>query len=150
MKVKVLLQSDVKGIGKKGQIVEVSRGYATNYLLPKKLAVIATDEVIKNAKAQEEATKRKIEKEKKEAMETAQKLDNRQIVISRKAGETGKLFGSITAKEIAEILKEQFGVSVDRKSIEIPNPIKSIGEFEIYVDFGFGYKAKMLITVNPE
>lgn len=150
MKVKILLTEDIKGVGKKGEIVEVSRGYATNYILPKKLGVIATEQVIKDFESREKAKLRRIEKEKKLAEENASKINSTRLTIQRKAGEGGKLFGAVTPKEIAEAIKRQIGVNIDKKAIEISNPIKSVGEFEVFVDFGYGYKAKVYLNVVAE
>ncbi|MCX7831816.1 MAG: 50S ribosomal protein L9 [Actinobacteria bacterium] len=150
MKVKILLTADIKGVGKKGEIVEVSRGYATNYILPKKLGIIATEQVINDFKSKEEAKLRRFEKEKKLAEETASRIDSSRLTIKRKAGEAGKLFGAVTQKEIAEAIRSQIGINIDKKSIEISTPIKSVGEFEVSVDLGFGYKAKIYLIVEAE
>lgn len=150
MKVKVVLLADIKGVGKKGEIVEVARGYADNYLLPRKLAQIATDAVIKSLKDKQEAEKRKLEKEKQKAAETAARLKNVKLVLKRKAGESGRLFGSITAREIAEAIKKSTGDNVDRKSIVIPGPIKNVGEFKVDIELGFGIKSEITVVVEPE
>lgn len=150
MKVKVVLLADIKGVGKKGDIVEVSRGYADNYLLPKKLARIATEDVIKTIKELEEVKKRKLEKERQRALNLASKLKETRLVIKKKAGESGKLFGSITPKEIADALKSATGESIDKKSIVIDVPIKTLGEFKITVELGFGIKTDLILEVKPE
>jgi len=150
MKVKVVLLTDVKGVGKKGEIVEVAKGYADNYLLPRKLAQIATDAVIKALKEKQEAEKRKLEKERQKAAETAARLKNVTLIIKRKAGESGRLFGSITAREIADALEKVIGESIDRKSIVISNPIKNVGEFKVEVELGFGIRSELKVVVEPE
>jgi large subunit ribosomal protein L9 len=150
VKVKVVLLADIKGVGKKGEIVEVSRGYADNYLLPKKLARIATEDVIKTIKELEEVKKRKLEKERQRALNLASKLKATRLVIKKKAGESGKLFGSITPKEIADALKSATGESIDKKSIVIDVPIKTLGEFKITVELGFGIKTDLILEVKPE
>lgn len=150
MKVKVLLTADVKGIGKKGDVVEVSRGYASNYLIPKKLGILATEDVVNTYKAKQQAQERKIEKERKTAKEVAAMLEGKKLVVRKKVGESGKLFGSITPKELAELINSNFKVSVDKKEIEISNPIKSVGEFEVNVNTGFGFSATITVVVEPE
>lgn len=150
MKVRVILLQDVKGIGKKGEIVQVSRGYALNYLFPKKLAVEATEEAVRDLKARSEAQAKKLEREKQAAAEKASRINGKIIRVRKKAGEGGKLFGSITPKEISEILQRELDVKIDRKQIELPNPVKSTGEFSVRVELGFGQSATFTLVVEPE
>lgn len=134
---KVILQQDVRDHGKKGQLVDVSDGYARNYLFPRKLAVPATADAMNTMKLQEKARLRKIEEEKARATENAKKLESVVVKISAKAGENGKLFGSVTNKDISDALKEQFGIEVEKSRIVVSDPIKSYGPFEVKCKFGY-------------
>ncbi len=128
---KVILLQDVKGHGKKGQMAEVSDGYARNYLLPRKLAVLATNDAMNVMKQQEKARLAQIEREKAEAMETVEKLKNCIVKIPAKAGQGGRLFGAVTSKEISDGLKEQFGIDIEKNRIVQTEPIKNFGTYEI-------------------
>jgi large subunit ribosomal protein L9 len=130
---KVLLLADVRGQGKKGEVVNVADGYARNYLFPRKLAVEVTPAVIAELKAQEEANARRIEKERAEARELAQKLQAIVVKINAASGEGGKLYGAVTSKDIAEALQEQHGIAVDRRKIELASDIKACGKYTIDV-----------------
>lgn len=132
---KVILQQDVKGQGKKGQLVEVSDGYARNFLLPKKLAVPATAENVNTMKQQEKARLAQQAAEKAEAQALAKKLEGLSVTISAKAGEGGRLFGAVTAKEISEALASQHGLNIAKTKIVMDEPIKACG--------GYQYKAKL-------
>jgi large subunit ribosomal protein L9 len=132
---KVILQQDVKGQGKKGQLVEVSDGYARNFLLPKKLAVPATAENVNTMKQQEKARLAQQAAEKAEAQALAKKLEGLSVTISAKAGEGGRLFGAVTAKEISEALSAQHGLNIAKTKIVMDEPIKACG--------GYQYKAKL-------
>ena len=124
---KVILQQDVRGQGKKGQMVEVSDGYARNFLLPKKLAVTATPESINTMKQQEKAKKAQMAAEKAEAEAVSKKLEGLMVKISAKAGEGGRLFGAVTAKEISEALAAQHGLNIAKTKLVLEDPIKSCG-----------------------
>lgn len=150
MKVRVILLQDVKSIGKKGEIVEVSRGYALNYLFPKKLAVEATEKALKELKARSQAQIKKLEREKQAAIEKASRINGRIVKVKKKAGESGKLFGSITPKELSEIISKELGIKIDKKQLELLSPIKSTGEFSVKVDLGFGQLATFTLVVEPE
>lgn len=132
---KVILQQDVKGQGKKGQLVEVSDGYARNFLLPKKLAIPATAENVNTMKQQEKARLAQQAAEKAEAQALAKKLEGLSVTISAKAGEGGRLFGAVTAKEISEALSAQHGLNIAKTKIVMDEPIKACG--------GYQYKAKL-------
>ena len=133
---KVILQQDVKGHGKKGQMVEVSDGYGRNFLLPRKLAVEATAENVNTMKMQDKAKKAKEAEEKAQAQAIAEQLKNCQVKISAKAGQGGRLFGSVTSKEISESLKEQQKLDINKTKIVLPDPIKSFGTFEVKCKLG--------------
>ncbi|MBO4847872.1 MAG: 50S ribosomal protein L9 [Clostridia bacterium] len=124
---KVLLQQDVKGTGKAGDIVNVSDGYARNFLIPKKLAVPADAGNINAANIKKSAQKHRIEMQRRNARELASGMSDLTVRVYAKAGENGRLFGSVTGKEIADALKEQYDITVDKKKIRIPEPIKSTG-----------------------
>ena len=135
---KVILQQDVKGKGKKGELVNVSDGYARNFLLPKKLAVPATQENLTVMKQQDAARQKKMEADKAKANETAEKLGDVLVKITaRGGGDGGKLFGSITSKEISEELQKQHGIEVEKNKIVQDEPIKSFGSHEIKCKLGF-------------
>jgi len=134
---KVILSEDVKGKGKKGDLVNVADGYARNYLLPRKLAVPATSENMAIMSKQEKERKKKSDDEKAAANETATKLENVLVKITAKSGEEGgKLFGSITSKEIAEELKKQHGVEIEKNKIVQDEAIKSFGAYEVKCKLG--------------
>ena len=129
----VMLNRDVKGTGKAGEVVKVSDGYARNMLLPKGYATEATDGNIRNLEKQKELQAQKKADDKAAAEKVAAALENAKVVIKTKSGEGGKLFGSITSKDIAEAAKEQTGITLDKKKIQIGNPIKNIGKFTVDV-----------------
>lgn len=147
---KVILTQEVKNVGKGGTIVEVSEGYARNYLFPRKLAVEATDNAIKQQKDREKQQKLKEEKELAEARVRAQALEGRLTSIAAKAGEGGKLYGTVTTKEIAAALKAQVGLDVDKRKIELEEPIRSLGTYEVPIKVHPQVTAKMRIQVTEE
>ena len=134
---KVILQQDVKGHGKAGQVVNVADGYARNFLIPKKLAVLATEDNVKAAKSKEKAMLAQLEHDKAEAQEVAGRLESCVVKISAKAGDGGKLFGSVTSKEISEALAEQCGIMIEKNKIVQAEPIKAFGSFEVKCKLGF-------------
>ena len=134
---KVILQQDVKGQGKKGQLVDVSDGYARNFLLAKKLAVLATPENVNTMKQQEKAKKAQMAAEKAEAEATAKKLEGLTVKVVAKAGEGGRLFGAVTGKEIAEALSKQHGVTINKAKLVLDEPIKACGGYKIKAKLGY-------------
>ena len=130
---KVILEQDVKGQGKKGDLVNVSDGYARNYLIPRGLAKEATADAMNAIKIADAAKKRRIEQERAEAKALAERLSGMPVKLKAKAGAGGRLFGSVTAKEIADGLKEQHGVEIAKNKILLEDNIKSFGSFEIKV-----------------
>ena len=130
---KVILTQDVKSQGKKDQIIEVSDGYARNFLFPKKLAVPADAKAVNEAKNKEASRLHKIEVEKQQAMEIAAKLDSILVKIVSKSGADGRLYGAVTPKDVADALQKDFAIEVDKRKINIPEPIKSYGRFELDV-----------------
>ncbi|MBR6654505.1 MAG: 50S ribosomal protein L9 [Oscillospiraceae bacterium] len=144
---KVILQQDVKGQGKKGELKEVSDGYARNFLFPKKLAVEATADNINTMKLQEKAKQAQIAKEKAEAKENAEKLKECTVKISAKAGSNGKLFGAVTSKEISDALAAQFNIEIEKNKIVQAEPIKTYGSFEVKVKLGHEISATLKVMV---
>lgn len=144
---KVILLKDVKGQGKKNQVVNVSDGYATNYLLPRKLAEVANDGNVNALNKKNELERKKKLAEIEEAQEQAEKLKNKEIIIITKTGDSGKLFGAITNKDIAIELKEKFGLEIDKKKIDM-DTIKLMGTYTIEVKLYAEVSAKMKVIVK--
>jgi len=144
---KVLLLQDVKGSGKKGDIVEVNDGYATNFLIKKNLAKKADNAVILEKQSQLASQERNKQIEKNAAVEKAKKLNDKQIIIAAKKGENGKLFGAITSKEIAEAIVNS-GIEVDKKQIVLDSPIKNIGNYFVEAKLYPGVVAKFSVVVE--
>ena len=134
---KVILQQDVKGQGKKGQMVEVSDGYARNFLLPKKLAVSATAENVNTMKQQEKARKAQEAAEKAEAEAVSKQLEGLMVKVSAKAGEGGRLFGAVPAKEISEASSAPHGLNIAKAKIVLDEPIKSCGGYQLKCKLGY-------------
>ena len=134
---KVILQQDVRGKGKKGQMIEVAEGYARNFLLPKNLAVLATADAMNTMKLQAKAKAKADAEAKAAAQELAGKLKGCQVKIAAKGGAGGKLFGAVTAKEISEQLKAQHDMELDSKKLVLPDAIKSFGSYQVKAKLGF-------------
>ena len=147
---KVILQQDVRGQGKKGQLVEVSDGYARNFLLPKKLAVPATAENVNTMKQQEQARQAQMAAEKAEAQALAEKLKSIQVKLTAKAGEGGRLFGAVTSKEIAEALSAQHGLNIAKTKLVLDEPIKSCGGYQIKAKLGYEIMGTVKVMVVEE
>lgn len=147
---KVILNQDVKGTGKKGDLVNVSDGYARNFLFPRKLAVEANARTINDKNNRESAAAFRIAEEKAAAEEKKSRIDGKTLKIVGKAGKSGKLFGSITPREVAENLKSQYALEVDKKKITLHSEIKSFGTFECEVKLYTGISAKINIEVVSE
>lgn len=145
---KVILLQDVKSLGKKGQIVEVNDGYARNFILPKKLGQEATSQNLNTLKLQKANEARVAQENLDNARRFADELSKLTVVVGMKAGEGGKLFGSVSSKEIAEEAKKQFGVEIDKKKIVLADPIKSFGVFEIGVKLHPEVTASMKVKVQ--
>ena len=146
---KVILKQDVKGTGKKGDILEVSDGYAKNFLLKKGLAEQASSVAVNSLKIQKEAEERRRREEIKATRELAQKMDKGTVTISIRCGENGKVFGSVTSKEIAGKLAE-LGFDIDKKKILLKDPIKTVGDTAVDVRLMEGVTAKIFVSVVPE
>ena len=144
---KVILLEDVKALGKKGQTVNVSDGYARNMLLPKKLGIEATAKNLNELKLQK-AHEDKVAAELAEAQAFAKEIEDKQVTVAIKVGEGGKVFGSVSAKEIAEAAKEQLGYDIDKKKMQLPNPIKVLGTTEVPIRLHTKVTAKLKVIVK--
>ena len=133
---KVILQQDVKGQGKKGQMVEVSEGYARNFLIPRKLAVLATADAMNTMMLQEKAKKAEEARQKAEAEAIAEKLKSAQVKVSARAGANGKLFGAVTSKEVSDALMAQHKIELAKQKIVLDEPIKSFGTYQLKAKLG--------------
>jgi large subunit ribosomal protein L9 len=147
---KVILKQDVKGLGKKEDLVTVSDGYARNFLFPKGLAAEANATNINIMNTRKEAEKTKKDRELAQARELARKLKDMEVVIKTKSGENGKLFGSITSKDISDKLKNDFKIDIDKKKIVLPEPIKSTGTVELDVKLYPEVSGKLRVRIENE
>ena len=145
---KVILLQDVKGKGKKGQMLEVSDGYARNFMLPRKLAVEATTDAINTMRMNDKATQERIAREKAEAMALSQKLREMTLVVTAKGGGAGRLFGSVTNQEIADALKAKTGVTIDKRKIVIADPIKNVGTYTVTCKLGYEITAPLTVKIE--
>ena len=146
----VILNRDVKGTGKAGEIVKVSDGYARNMLIPKGYAKEATEGNVRNLEKQKAIAAEKKAEEKAEAQALAEKINERSVTIKTKAGEGGRIFGSITSKDIADALADQHKLTVDKKKIQLDNPIKQTGELTVDIKLYPEVMAKLKVTVTVE
>lgn len=144
----VILTQDVKGQGKKGQLIKVSDGYARNFLFPKKLATPATKEAINAMKGQQDSQAYHKQKELEEAQALGKKIEETSITLTAKCGENGKLFGSITSGDIAEQLKMQGHIVVDKKKISLDEPIKSIGTIKVKIKLHSEVSAQLTVIIT--
>ncbi len=144
---KVILTQDVKNLGKKGEMVNTSDGYARNFLFPRKLAVEANAQAMTELKNREASQNHKIEVEKAAANEAASKINGKTVKIAAKAGQNGRIFGSVTAKEISETVKKQFSVDIDKRKITVDD-IKSFGTFPAQAKFYQGITADFFVMVS--
>lgn len=144
---KVIFNADVRGQGKKGELKEVSDGYARNYLLPRKLAAEATADNINALKLREKAKAAQIAKEKAQAEENGKKLAGIQVIIKAKAGSGGKLFGAVTSQEISKALKEQFDMEIEKNKIVQAEPIKTFGSFTVKAKLGYEISGSINVLV---
>ena len=145
---KVILQQDVKGKGKKGQMIEVSDGYARNFLLPKKLALEATADHVNTMRMNDKATAERQAKEKAEAMALRDKLKDTVITVTAKGGGAGRLFGAVTSAEVAAALSAQTGIAVDKRKIVMEDPIKNVGTYTLKLKLGYEIIADLNIQVQ--
>ena len=144
---KVILLQDVKGKGKKGQMIEVSDGYARNFMLPKKLAIEATTDAINTMRMNDKATQERIAREKAEALATANKLRGMTVIVKAKGGGAGRLFGSVTNAEVAAALEKQ-GVKLDKRKITLNETIKNVGTYTATCKLGYEITAPLTVKIE--
>ena len=147
---KVILLDNIKGVGKKDEIINASDGYARNFLFPKKLAVEANNETMSKLKAKKQSEQYKKDVNKENAEKIAKKLDDITLTIKVKAGENGKIFGGVTSKEISEELKKQYKIDIDKKKIILNENIKNLGSFDISMKLFEGVTGKLKVKVISE
>lgn len=147
---KIILKQDIRGKGKKGQMIEAAEGYARNYLIPRGLAVVATADAVNTMNLQAKAKAKADAEAKAEALAIAEKLKSCQVKIAAKGGEGGKLFGAITGKEIAAALAEQFSLTIDGKKLVLEQPIKSFGSYEVKAKLGYEVSGTVYVLVIEE
>ena len=145
---KVILLQDVKGKGKKGQMLEVSDGYARNFMLPRKLAIEATPDAVNTMKMNDKATAERIAREKAEALEISKKLRAMTLVVKAKGGGAGRLFGSVTNQEIADALEKNGGIKLDKRKIVIADPIKAVGTYTVTCKLGYEISAPLTVKIE--
>lgn len=145
---KVILLQDVKGKGKKGQMLEVSDGYARNFMLPKKLAIEATADAINTMRMNDKAAAEKTAKERAQALELSNQLRAMTLTVHAKGGGAGRLFGSVTNQEIADALKEKEGIILDKRKIVISDPIKTVGTYTVTCKLGYEINAKLTVKIE--
>ena len=145
---KVILTQDVRGQGKRGQMIEVSDGYARNFLLPRKLAQEATADNINTMRMNDKATQERQAKERAEALELRNRMKDMTVVVTAKGGGAGRLFGSVTNTEVSEVLAKQAGVQLDKRKIVLDEPIKSVGVYTVKCKLGYEINAELKIEVK--
>ena len=145
---KVILMQDVKGKGKKGQMIEVSDGYARNYMLPRKIAVEATADAVNTMRMNDKAAAEKAAKERAEAMEISKQLREMTLVVTAKGGGAGRLFGSVTNAEIADALAKKTGIKLDKRKIVISDPIKNVGTYTVTCKLGYEITAPLTVKIE--
>ena len=144
---KVILKADIKGVGKKDEVINASDGYARNFLLPKNLAVEANSENMSKLKAKQDSNAFKKLQDKEEAQKIEKKLADILLKIQVRAGENGKIFGGVSSKEICENLDKQYGIKIDKKKVELKEPIKSLGTTKVEIKLFEGVIGKLNIQV---
>ena len=147
---KVILQSNVKNLGSKGDLIDVAEGYARNFLIPRGLAVIANEANVKRLQADKSQAQAKQAREQAQAKELAAKLEGLSITIAAKTGESGRLFGSVTAADIAEAVEKQLGSPLEKRKIELEEPIKNLGVYQVPVNVHPGITAKLRVQIVAE
>ena len=145
---KVILQQDIKGKGKRGQMIEVSDGYARNYMLPRKLAVEATADNVNTMRMTDKANQERRQKEREEAFAFSNRMKDMVVVVRAKGGGAGRLFGSITTQEIADAIKAQEGIDIDKRKIVLDGQIKTIGDYKVKVKLGYEITAELKLRVE--
>ena len=144
---KVILTQDVRGKGKRGQMIEVAEGYGRNYLLPRKLAVEATADNVNTMRMNDKALAERQAKERAEAVEISKRLREITVTVACKGGGAGRLFGSVTSQEVADSLKAQTGIEIDRRKIVLTEPIKTVGQFTVKCKLGYEVTGNITVEV---
>lgn len=147
---KILLNEDVAKLGKAGQVVEVSTGYARNFLIPKKKGVEATDKIMEEWREKKAAQEARRKKEEEEAIAKAAELKGKSVTVKAKAGDNGRLFGTITAQSVADAIKEQLNFDVDKKKIVLPDEIKAVDNYQVTVRLSGAASAEITLKVAPD
>lgn len=147
---KVILQQDIKGKGKRGQMIEVSDGYARNYMLPRKIAVEATADNVNTMRMNDKAQQEKRQKEREEAFAISKKMKDMVVVVRAKGGGAGRLFGSVTTQEIAEAIQKQEGINIDKRKIVLDEQIKTVGEYTVKIKLGYEINAELKLRVEEQ
>ena len=145
---KVILLQDIKGKGKKGQMIEVSDGYARNYMLPRKMAVEATADAVNTMRMNDKAAAEKAARERAAALEISKQLRDMTLVVTAKGGGAGRLFGSVTNQEIADALKAKAGITLDKRKIVISDPIKNVGTYTVQCKLGYEINAPLTVKIE--
>ena len=145
---KVILLTDVKGKGKKGQMIEVSDGYARNYMLPRKIAMEATTDAVNTMRMNDKAAAEKAARERAAALEVSKQLRDMILVVNAKGGGNGRLFGSVTNQEIADALKAKTGITLDKRKIVISDPIKNVGTYTVQCKLGYEISAPLTVKIE--
>ena len=145
---KVILLQDVKGKGKKGQMLEVSDGYARNFMLPKKMAIEATADAINTMKMNDKATQERIAREKAEALELSNKLRQMTLTVTCRGGGNGRLFGSVTSQEIADALAKTSGIKLDKRKLVVADTIKNVGTYTVTCKLGYEITAPLTVKIE--
>ena len=145
---KVILLQDVKGKGKKGQLLEVSDGYARNYMLPRKIAVEATADNINTKRMTDKALQERQQREREEAFAISERMKDMVVTVRAKGGGAGRLFGSVTTQEIADAIKQQEGIDIDKRRIVLEEQIKTVGDYTVKCKLGYEITAKLKLKVE--
>lgn len=145
---KVILMQDIKGKGKKGQMLEVSDGYARNYMLPRKMAVEATADNINTKRMTDKATQERQQKEREEAFAISNRMKDMVVTVRAKGGGAGRLFGSVTTQEISEAIKKQEGIDIDKRRIVLDEQIKTTGDYTVKCKLGYEITAQLRLRVE--
>lgn len=147
---KVILQQDVKGKGKRGQMIEVSDGYARNYMLPRKIAVEATADNVNTMRMNDKAQQEKRQKEREEAFAISKRMKDMVVTVYAKGGGAGRLFGSVTTQEISDAIKKQENIDIDKRRIVLDEQIKNVGDYTVKIKLGYEINAELKLRVEEQ
>ena len=145
---KVILQQDIRGKGKRGQMIEVSDGYARNYMLPRKMAIEATPDNVNTMRMTDRANAEKRQREREEAFALSNRLKDMTVVVKAKGGGAGRLFGSVTTQEIADALKQTYDITLDKRKIVLDEQIKTVGEYTVKCKLGYEITADLKLRIE--